>query len=118
MVGAPDRALRIGRPTRIDSNCSAMNEVWVEHDGDIGDGVTVASPVTLSGHVTVGNRAALGATVHQRRVIATGVMPARARASPGTSPHAKTSGVVADTRRRWRPCVTDSHSGFHGDFRC
>jgi acyl-[acyl carrier protein]--UDP-N-acetylglucosamine O-acyltransferase len=36
----------------------------------------MASTVTLSGHVTVGDRASLGlgATVHQRLVIAAGVM--------------------------------------------
>jgi UDP-N-acetylglucosamine acyltransferase len=50
-----------------------MNKVYV---GDIGDGVTMASTVTLSGHVTVGDRASLGlgATVRQRRVIGAGVM--------------------------------------------
>jgi UDP-N-acetylglucosamine acyltransferase len=68
-----------------------MDKVYVEHDGD---SVTMASTVTLSGHVTVGDRASrgLGATVHQRRVIAAGVMLAWARQSPGTSPYAKTFG--------------------------
>ena len=43
-----------------------MIKVYVEHDGGIGDGVTMASLVTLSGRVTVGDRASLGlgATVH------------------------------------------------------
>jgi UDP-N-acetylglucosamine acyltransferase len=65
-----------------------MNKVYVGHDGDIGEGVTMASPVTLSGHVTVGDRASLGlgATVRQRRVIGAGVMLAWAWWSPGTSP--------------------------------
>ena len=53
-----------------------MNKVYVGHDGDIGDGVTMASSVTLGGHVVVGDRAnlGLGAIVHQRRVIGPGVM--------------------------------------------
>ena len=66
MAGVHDRALRIGETTRIGSNCFVMIKVYVEHDGDIGDGVTMASLVTLSGHVTVRDRASLGqgATVH------------------------------------------------------
>ena len=53
-----------------------MNKVYVGHDGDIGDGVTMASSVTLGGHVSVGDKAnlGLGAIVHQRRVIGPGVM--------------------------------------------
>lgn len=64
------------RPTRIGSGCYVMNRVYVGHDGDIGDEVTMASTVLLGGHVSVGDRAnlGLGAMVHQRRVIGPGVM--------------------------------------------
>jgi UDP-N-acetylglucosamine acyltransferase len=64
------------RTTRIGSDCFVMNKVYVGHDGDIGDGVTMASSVTLGGHVAVGDRAnlGLGAIVHQRRVVGPGVM--------------------------------------------
>jgi UDP-N-acetylglucosamine acyltransferase len=53
-----------------------MNKVYVGHDGEIGDGVVVASSVTMGGHVSVGDNAnlGLGAIVHQRRVIGPGVM--------------------------------------------
>jgi UDP-N-acetylglucosamine acyltransferase len=62
--------------TRVGSDCFVMNKVYVGHDGDIGDGVIIASSVTMGGHVTVGDRAnlGLGAIVHQRRVIGPGVM--------------------------------------------
>lgn len=64
------------RPTRIGSGCFVMNRVYVGHDGDIGDEVTMASTVMLGGHVSVGDRAnlGLGVMVHQRRVIGPGVM--------------------------------------------
>jgi len=63
-------------PTRVGSDCFIMNKVYIGHDGDIGDGVTMASTATLGGHVVVGDRAnlGLGAIVHQRRVIGPGVM--------------------------------------------
>lgn len=64
------------KPTRIGSHCFVMNKVYVAHDGDIGDEVTMASTVMLGGHVRVGDRAnlGLGVMVHQRRVIGPGVM--------------------------------------------
>lgn len=63
-------------PTRIGSDCFVMNKVYVGHDGDIGDGATMAANVTLGGHVAVGAHANLGmgAVVHQRRVVGPGVM--------------------------------------------
>jgi UDP-N-acetylglucosamine acyltransferase len=62
--------------TRVGSNCYVMNKVYVGHDGDIGDGVAIASTATMGGHVTVGDNAnlGLGATIHQRRVVSPGVM--------------------------------------------
>jgi UDP-N-acetylglucosamine acyltransferase len=62
--------------TRLGSDCYVMNKVYVGHDGDIGDGVVIASSVTMGGHVSVGDNAnlGLGAIVHQRRVVGPGVM--------------------------------------------
>lgn len=53
-----------------------MNQVYVAHDCTLGDSVTMASGVRLAGHVVVQDRANLGmgACVHQRRVVGTGVM--------------------------------------------
>jgi UDP-N-acetylglucosamine acyltransferase len=64
------------RTTRVGSDCYVMNKVYVGHDGDIGDGVVIASSVTMGGHVSVGDNAnlGLGAIVHQRRVVGPGVM--------------------------------------------
>ncbi len=58
------------------SGCYLMNKVYVAHDGQVGDGVTMASSVTLGGHVHVGDGANLGmcTVVHQRRVIGPGAM--------------------------------------------
>lgn len=57
--------------TVVGDDCYLMNKVYVGHDGEISDAVTMASTVTLGGHVRVGRGAHLGmgATVHQRRVI-------------------------------------------------
>ena len=59
------------RVTRIGSDSLLMNKVYVGHDGDLGDGVTLAAGVLLGGHVVVGDRAnlGLGTVVHQRRVV-------------------------------------------------
>ena len=53
-----------------------MNQVYVAHDGRLGDRVTLASSVLLAGHVTVGDGANLGmgATVHQFRTVGAGAM--------------------------------------------
>lgn len=62
--------------TWVGDNCYLMNKVYVGHDGRIESGVTMASSVTLGGHVHVGHGANLGmnSVVHQRRVIGPGVM--------------------------------------------
>ncbi|MDQ7878757.1 UDP-N-acetylglucosamine acyltransferase [Microbacterium sp. QXD-8] len=58
-------------PTRVGDGCFLMNQVYVAHDGDVGDAVTMASSVLLAGHVHVGAGAnlGLGAKVHQFRSI-------------------------------------------------
>jgi UDP-N-acetylglucosamine acyltransferase len=63
-------------PTVVGSGCYLMNKVYVAHDGQVGDRVTMASSVTLGGHVHVGDDANLGmcTVVHQRRVIGPGAM--------------------------------------------
>lgn len=55
--------------TVIGDGCYLMNRVYIAHDGRLADLVTLASDVTLGGHVHVGTRANLGmgSTVHQRR---------------------------------------------------
>jgi UDP-N-acetylglucosamine acyltransferase len=64
------------RPTRVGSRCFVMNKVYIGHDGDIGDDVTMAAAVSLGGHVSIGPGAnlGLGAVVHQRRVVGPGAM--------------------------------------------
>ncbi|OFE14606.1 hypothetical protein BA895_09620 [Humibacillus sp. DSM 29435] len=62
--------------TSVGDDCYLMNKVYIGHDGRIESGVTMASSVTLGGHVRVGRGANLGmnSVVHQRRVIGPGVM--------------------------------------------
>jgi UDP-N-acetylglucosamine acyltransferase len=62
--------------TSVGDDCFLMNKVYVAHDTVIGDGVTLASTVTMGGHVHIGEKAniGLGTVVHQRRVIAAGAM--------------------------------------------
>jgi UDP-N-acetylglucosamine acyltransferase len=64
------------RVTRIGNRCFVMNKVYVGHDGELGDDVTMAAGVALGGHVTVGAGANLGmgALVHQRRIVGPGAM--------------------------------------------
>ncbi|MFB9427767.1 DapH/DapD/GlmU-related protein [Streptoalloteichus tenebrarius] len=64
------------RPTRIGSDCWLLNRVYVAHDGQVGDQVTVSAGVSMGGHVVVGDRVNIGmnAVVHQRRVIGPGAM--------------------------------------------
>lgn len=63
-------------PTTVGDDCFLMNKVYIGHDGRIADAITMASGVTLGGHVGVGTGAnlGLGATVHQRRQIGAGAM--------------------------------------------
>lgn len=57
--------------TSIGSRSFIMNQVYIAHDGVIGEDVTIASSSLLAGGVTVGNFANLGmgTTVHQGRSI-------------------------------------------------
>jgi len=47
-------------PTRIGSDCMLMSNAHVAHDCTLGDGVIMATGVTLGGHVEVGDRAVFG----------------------------------------------------------
>lgn len=62
--------------TRIGSDTFIMNRVYVAHDCQVEDGVTIAGGVLLAGHVRIGRGAnvGLGASVHQRRYVADGAM--------------------------------------------
>jgi UDP-N-acetylglucosamine acyltransferase len=53
-----------------------MNQVYLAHDCQIGDFVTMASTVAVGGHCVIGDRTnlGLGAVVHQRTAIGTGAM--------------------------------------------
>jgi UDP-N-acetylglucosamine acyltransferase len=64
------------RATRVGDDCFVMSRAYVAHDGEIGDGVTIAAGTSLAGHVRVGAGANLGmgVTVHQRRVVGAGAM--------------------------------------------
>lgn len=62
--------------TTVGDDCYLMNKVYIGHDGEIADAVTMASSATLGGHVHVGAGAnlGLGAIVHQRRIVGPGAM--------------------------------------------
>lgn len=62
--------------TRLGDGGFLMNQVYVAHDGWIGDRVTMASSTLLAGHVSVGDGAnlGLGSNVHQFRTIGAGAM--------------------------------------------
>ncbi|HEX6343344.1 DapH/DapD/GlmU-related protein [Umezawaea sp.] len=64
------------RPTRVGADCWLLNRVYVAHDGQVGDGVTLSAGTSLGGHVQIGDRVNVGmnAVVHQRRVIGPGAM--------------------------------------------
>ncbi len=64
------------RPTRIGADCWLLNRVYVAHDCQVGDGVTLSAGASLGGHIRVGDRVNVGmnAVVHQRRVIGVGAM--------------------------------------------
>ena len=57
--------------TSIGSRSFIMNQVYIAHDGVIGEDVTIASSALLAGGVTVGHFAniGMGVTVHQGRTI-------------------------------------------------
>ncbi len=64
------------RPTRIGAGCWLLNRVYVAHDCQVGDGVTLSSGTTLGGHILIGDAVNTGmnAVVHQRRVVGPGAM--------------------------------------------
>ncbi len=57
--------------TRLGDDLFLMNQVYIAHDCQLSDGVTMASNVAVGGHVHVGAKAnlGLGTVVHQRRRI-------------------------------------------------
>ena len=59
------------RATTLGSDLYVMNQVYIAHDGELADGVTIASSVAIGGHAVlgVGANVGLGSAVHQRRVI-------------------------------------------------
>lgn len=62
--------------TVLGDDCFLMNKVYVAHDTMIESGSTLASTVTMGGHVRIGAGATvgLGTVVHQRRFVAAGAM--------------------------------------------
>jgi UDP-N-acetylglucosamine acyltransferase len=64
------------RPTRIGADSWLLNRVYVAHDCQVGDRVTLSAGVSLGGHILVGAGVNVGmnAVVHQRRVIGPGAM--------------------------------------------
>jgi UDP-N-acetylglucosamine acyltransferase len=64
------------RPTTIGADSWLLNRVYVAHDCQLGDHVTLSAGVSLGGHILVGAGVNVGmnAVVHQRRVIAPGAM--------------------------------------------
>lgn len=58
-------------PTVIGVGGYIMNQVYIAHDGQLGDDVTLAAGVRVGGHVRIddGANLGLGTVVHQRRVI-------------------------------------------------
>lgn len=62
--------------TQLGDDLFIMNQVYIAHDCEIGNGVTMASSALLAGHVRVGAAAnlGLGASVHQRVRIGGGTM--------------------------------------------
>jgi UDP-N-acetylglucosamine acyltransferase len=87
--------------TLVGDDCYLMNKVYIGHDNDIGDGVTMASSATLGGHIHVGPGANLGmgVIVHQRRVVGPGAMVGMgAVVTRDVPPYAKAYGSPARVR--------------------
>jgi UDP-N-acetylglucosamine acyltransferase len=65
----------VGR-TVVGADCWVLNRVYVAHDGQVADGVTLSSGASLGGHVRVGagGNVGMAATVHQGRCIGPGAM--------------------------------------------
>lgn len=62
--------------TSLGDDCFVMTKAHINHDGRVGDEVTVAAMVVTAGHVTVGTGAnlGLGTVVHQRLTVPEGSM--------------------------------------------
>lgn len=62
--------------TTVGDDAFIMNQCYIAHDSELGDGVTMASSVLLAGHVKLGPGAnlGLGTSVHQFREIGRGAM--------------------------------------------
>lgn len=71
-----NRATKVGKSTRIGSDCFLMAASHVAHDCQVGDRVIMANAVLLGGHVMVGDKSFLGggALVHQFCRIGEGAM--------------------------------------------
>jgi UDP-N-acetylglucosamine acyltransferase len=59
------------RPTLIGADCHLFSRVYVAHDVQISDAVTLTAGSSIGGHVTIRTRANIGlnVSVHQRRVV-------------------------------------------------
>lgn len=59
------------RPTVVGADCLLFNNVYLAHDVQVADAVTLSAGVTVGGHATIRSGANLGlnVSVHQRRVI-------------------------------------------------
>lgn len=64
------------RGTSVGDDCYIMNKVYIPHDCQVGNSVTVSCGVMIGGHVVLGDgcNLGLGATLHQRIVVGEGSM--------------------------------------------
>lgn len=64
------------RATTIGADCWVLNRAYLAHDVLVGDATTISAGVSIGGHCVIGDRVNIGmnASVHQRRIIASGAM--------------------------------------------
>lgn len=64
------------RATSIGAGSWILNRAYIAHDVMVGDATTVSAGVSIGGHCLIGDTVNIGmnASVHQRRIIATGAM--------------------------------------------
>lgn len=62
--------------TTVGDDCLFMTKAHINHDGTVGNEVTVSAMAVAAGHVTIedGANIGLGATIHQRRTVGAGAM--------------------------------------------
>ncbi|GAA1650459.1 UDP-N-acetylglucosamine acyltransferase [Catellatospora bangladeshensis] len=87
--------------TVVGSDCYIMNKVYIPHDAQLGDAVTIASSVAMGGHVKLGDGVNLGlnSTVHQRRIVGPGAMVGMGSViTRDVPPYAKSFGNPARVR--------------------